>query len=151
MIVRPASTKDLDEIVRLAQEFYGTSEYGTLLGAPLNLEKVTAAFALCLTAGAAFVVESEVDWHLLGMIGLLRDEHPYTDLKGAFETVWFVSPESRTTLLVGPRLEQRAREWALQAGLDYLTMTAPAGSRVGHFLQGRGYTAVETTFHLRLR
>jgi len=151
VIIRPAHTNDLAEILRLAREFYVTGNYEKILGAPLNEDKVTAAFAQCLTSGMAFVAESEIAWNLLGMIGLLRATHPFTDLEGAIEVAWFVTPESRSTLWVGPRLEARAREWALQAGLAYLTMTAPAGSRVGHFLHGRGYTAVETTFHVVLR
>ncbi len=151
MIIRPARSDDLTGILRLAEEFYDSSEYGKILGAPLNIDKVTSAFAHCLTAGAAFVAESEIDWSLMGMIGIVRATHPFTDLEGAIEVCWFVSKESRSTLWVGPRLEQAAREWALHAGLSYLTMTAPAGSRVGHYLHGRGYTAVETTYHIVLR
>lgn len=151
MIIRPARTEDLPGVLHLAQQFYDTSEYGRLFGAPLNVEKVTAAFDACRTTGAAFVAESEIDWSLLGMIGLLPGPHPFTDQDGATEIVWFVAPESRSTLWVGPRLEEAAREWALHAGLSYLTMTAPAGSRVGHYLHKKGYRAVETTYHMTLK
>jgi GNAT superfamily N-acetyltransferase len=80
---------------------------------------------------------------LVGMIGALPIPHTFYRDVGAYEVTWFVRPDRRGALAGVPLLDA-LEEWARQFEIDYLTMVAPEGSRVGSHLARRGYAPVES-------
>lgn len=143
--IRRATSIDIPAIYALALEFHKSGAWSGWIGEP-NYHAVDKACTLALQAGIVYLVE--LDEIPIGAIAIAVIPHPYTEAPFATELMWFVG-EERRALRAGPLLLQAAEEWARQNGHTCLTMSAPAGSRVGTFLERRGYRAVETAYQVR--
>lgn len=94
MHVRKATLADVPAIVRMSERFYATTGYSRW--AEFNAGTV-AALAENLTANHVMLV-AEHAGDVVGMVGLFVAPFMFNnDLKAAYEVVWWVDPEGRST------------------------------------------------------
>lgn len=129
----------------MATRFLEATPYGRIC--PVNPARLQAVVETCFALGVIFV--AEVERQVVGMIALVALNHPFTGTRYADELAWWVEPEYRHTLL-GTRLLRWAESWALEQGLAFVKMIAPADSSVGAVYARMGYQAVETAYHKEL-
>lgn len=143
--LREATSTDIPMVWALAQAFHRSGAWAGWIGEPKYVE-ILAACDLALQTGVVYLAELENG--VVGAICIAVIRHPYTGEPFPTELMWFVS-EDRRALRAGPLLLDAAEDWTRQQGYACLTMSAPAGSRVGTFLERRGYCAVETAYQVR--
>jgi len=94
MHVRPATLADVPAIVRMSERFYETTSYAGW--ACFNAETV-AALAENLVLNHVMLV-AEHEGQAVGMAGLFVAPFMFnSDCKAAYEVVWWVDPEGRST------------------------------------------------------
>lgn len=146
LTTRHAAASDKSALVALGLRFLATVDtYKFLTPSREALER-----AVDLSLDYGVVIVAELETRIVGMIGLLALPHPLTGEGYADEVAWWVDPEHRGALRAGPLLLGLAEEWAQGEGLSMVKMVAPLPSRVGRFLERRGYWPIETAYVKRL-
>lgn len=152
MEIREATAADVDRLVAMALQFLEATRYGELLGR--SPDALRTLIEVVLEHGVGFVAEavvpvpvgfSPVSVQLVGMIGVVAVPHPMNGRLYCDELVWWVEPGSRY-VGVGPALKRAVEAWARSKNCSMIKMVAPAGSRVGRFLEHDGYEAYETAY-----
>jgi len=148
MTIREATAADADRLVDMATRFITSSTtYGELL--PPDHTRVLGLVNICLELGVIVVAEGR-DGVLVGLLGVVVLEHPFSDVQFAEEQAWWVEPEYRHGT-VGPRLVTYVHEWARLRGVKFVKMAAPADApSVGQFYERLGYRPIETAYVLEL-
>lgn len=152
MNIRAATLEDVPLLVRMGEAFLEGSSYGRLFPAsPGRLEAlvrtvVTVGIGLVAVEPPATLMGAET---LLGMIGALLYEHPFSGEMVADEVAWWVNPDARARR-AGPLLLVSLKAEATNRGAVMLKVSSPAGTRVAEYLEGNGYVPVETAFLTRL-
>src|SRR5262245_9087432 len=125
----------------MGERFLRESVYRDRL--PINPPAIARTMGLLLAAdvGTVFVSEQD-DGTVVGMIGLLVFEHPFTGESTATELFWWVEPEHRGQ---GVRLLKRGEQWARDAGVQYVHMVAPTPS-VATVYERFGYRYLEAVY-----
>lgn len=108
----------------------------------VNPVALTRTFGLLIDSDVGALFVSERDGHVVGMIGLLVFEHPFTGERAAHELFWWMEPEFRGT---GLRLLKVAEQWARDAGARHLHMVAPT-REVEHVYERLGYGYLEAAY-----
>jgi GNAT superfamily N-acetyltransferase len=145
MTIREAAPDDLPRVREMAAAFLAGTAYGALLPAsPEALERIVA-----VVAAHGVILVADADAQLVGMLALVEMPHLITGEPSVEEMAWWVDPAARAGS-VGPRLLTAGEEWVRARGGSLLKMVAPAGTRVGHYYERRGYQAVETTYAKRV-
>jgi len=139
--VREATFADVPRLIEMACAFHAASPYGKLL--PATPERLEVLVRLTLTQGCALVAVH--DGQVVGMLGLLFPEHPFTGERFAEELAWWVEPSCRS-LRAGPQLLAAAEAVTTRYGISVLKLSALNPSRVGDWLTTKGYEATETSF-----
>jgi hypothetical protein len=146
LTIRRATPDDWSQCLLMAQRFLEDSPYGVLLE-QRDDEQLGAFVGNILEFGIVFVAESEL--RLVGMLAALPITVPMTGDILVDEVAWWVAPEQRAGS-VGPRLLAALESEVRTNYKCVLKMIAPWGSRVGTYLERRGYRALETSFVRRL-
>lgn len=94
MQVRAALPPDLPVIVRMAERFYETTEYGSWA----NFDAGTVEELAANLASNHVLLVAEHEGEVVGMVGLFVAPFMFNAAKtGAYEVVWWVNPEGRST------------------------------------------------------
>jgi GNAT superfamily N-acetyltransferase len=143
-VIRDATLEDVAAIVGMGQRFIAGTPYARAIeGRPSKM----AAFVERLITepdGAIFV--SEYGGVLVGMIGMVLFEHPFSGERVGSEMFWWVEPEHRG---IGIRLYKRAETWAIAAGAAVIHMIAPTPD-VAQLYTRLGFEYVEATYQRRV-
>lgn len=129
----------------MGTHFIAQTEYATQL--PCRPARMRTLLDRCLEGDGTIVLVAEApDGALVGMIGALVSEHPYSGERVASELFWWVEPAHRGH---GRDLMKAAEAWARDQGAARFQMVAP-NARVGRLYERFGYTAVETLYQRSL-
>lgn len=142
MIIREARLTERRELLTMCLHFLDGTQYGAMFQVvPAALEAVVdSVFA----QGVAVV--AEVDGQLVGMLGALALEHPFSREVEMHELAWWVEPRYRSGAC-GPQMLGYLEHWTTTKGISVLKMVAPNDNPVvGRFLKRLGYRPVETAF-----
>lgn len=94
MHIRPATLADVPAVVRMSERFYETTSYSEW--AEFGPETVEA-LAVNLAENHVLLL-AEHEGQVVGMVGLFVAPFMFNAAKlGAYEVVWWVEPEGRTT------------------------------------------------------
>lgn len=146
-MIRAATTADLPKVLEMCGRFYQASPYAKFFAfSPASMvllaERVVDPAVL-----NSHALIAEENGEIVGMMGLLLFDHPWSGERMASELCWWVNPEARTSL-TGPKMLRAAEAWAKSMGAVAIHMIAPS-THVGEFYTAMGFTAVETTFQRR--
>lgn len=147
MRIRAATADDLDVMVRMAARFLTETEYVGRLA--VNEAQIRRFGERCLggtLGGDSAILVAEEGGAVIGMIGLLVSEHPFSGERVAGELFWWVEPERRGH---GARLMRAGERWAAAHRATRIQMIAP-NDRVATLYARRGYARLETTFQRSL-
>jgi GNAT superfamily N-acetyltransferase len=142
--IRQATDADVAELVEMARRRWLETPFAARF--PPSLSKIEAVVRYTLAHGAGFVAEEH---RLVGMFGVVCGTYPLSDTGiYADEVAWWVDPAWRGSN-IGPRLLGAVEDWATTQGAEMLKLTAPAGSRLGQYLEHRQtgrFQAAETAY-----
>jgi len=138
LTVRHATLTDVDALLRLVREFITTTPYARFLRVH---EPALRPFVGFLVERGPFFVAVQ---------GGAAGEEPIGGTKMLDELAWWVDPSYRNAR-TGPKLLGAFEDWALEHGVDALTMKEPKDSGVGVFYKHNGFEPVETVWFKRLR
>lgn len=149
MVIRLATPEDKSALVAMSLHFLRATIYGGFMVATAEgiEELVDLFFDNDPTLSTIFVAADEAG--PFGMIAATAAVVNGSDELYADERVWWVEP-SRRGLDAGPRLWAALEDWAVQNGMIFVKMVAPAGSTIGRAYEKRGYRAIETAYAKRL-
>ncbi len=141
-VIRFASAGDLPRVVAMFSEFVGTSQYAQYVG---NSPAHSARMMERLIGDddkALFVVD--IDASVIGMLGVMVFEQPFSGELVATELFWWLDPAHRGH---GVWLLRRAENWARSKGAMRMTMMAPSDRpRVAEIYRALGYAETERVF-----
>jgi len=147
--IRRATPGDHHELVRLATHFASTTEpYRTLFDGvdiPAQCGLVVDLLFDMGERAAIFVAVDEDDIPYAGL-AICQNVNLITGEVFADEITWWVEPDRRNGLRVGPQLMGAAELWATTRGLRSIKMVAPIPSTVGKFYERAGYQAIEVAY-----
>lgn len=165
------AARDLFRVCEMGLRFLQTTPFGKLVETDLDTLRTLVVNVLAL--GEIFLVERWVCPHcgytmhgpggciaralgpehrnkeqvepIVGMLAIVKLNHPISGKPYAEEIAWWVEPEHQG-MGSGRMLLERAEAWARENGCSMVKMVAPAGSDVGHFYEKQGYVVVETAY-----
>lgn len=160
-MIRTATPADKFRVVEMASRFLLESQYGEMFENRATPDKIGALVDQLLKVGVIFVAELADDdprWQqgagphpaIVGMLAIVVVPNLFTGFPVAEEIAWWVEPEHRGKLTIGPKLLRSAEDWATSHGANMVKMVAPAGSTVGVFYERMGYQPAETAFIKRI-
>jgi GNAT superfamily N-acetyltransferase len=145
--IRPATSLDRADLVRMGLQFIDETSYRGLLTP--NPDVQGAVVDVLLEQGGVWAVETEMG-AIVGMLGIALSPLPISGELAGIEMFWWLDPDWRRGTL-GVRLLDRGERWARAQGAIWLQMIQPIGNeRLGEFYRRRGYIALETTHQKRL-
>lgn len=144
MKIRPATEDDVDVIVEMSAKFYETTSYRHFTA--MSSDTVANLARMLIDTGVMLVAEADGD--VVGMAGLYVGPFMFNDAaKGAYEVVWWVSPDSRgagagKALMAGIEAACRAK------GCNIIQMVTLATSpaHAGKVYEALGYRHSETSY-----
>ena len=147
--IRQAGPADRFELARLALHFATTHPPYPALFAGIDVPaRIAFVLDLVFQLGeqAAIFVAVDVDDVPYAAIAMVENVNILTGERFGDELAWWVEPDQRSSVLVGPRLLVAAEEWTTGRGLGSIRMVAPYPSKVGKFYTRRGYQEIETSY-----
>lgn len=143
MTIREATSGDIAALVAMGTRFLG-SVYAQKIHA--NAEALTRLSLGLLASPDAVIYVAEAGGTVVGMMGLMRYEHPMSGEPTASEIMWWVEPDARGS---GVRLFRVGEAWAKATGATVIQMIAPS-PEVERFYTRVGYEPVERTYQRRI-
>lgn len=123
-------------------QFVASTQYAQYVGNDPTFSAQAMTALLLNDDAAIFVVDA--DDAVIGMLGLLCFQQPFSGELVATELFWWLDPDHRGH---GGWLLKRGEKWAKSKGASRLTMMAPIDKpRVAETYQALGYAPVETVF-----
>lgn len=148
MIIREATLADMDDIMRMSEEFYAKTSYPAW--APFDALSVETLARLLIDIGIVLVAEAE--GRTFGMIATIVGPHEFNHAKTvAGEVVWWVDEDMRHTG-AGPTLLRAVKPLAKNAGCSAIRMMVLANSPPAaiKLYEHEGYVHTESTYTLVL-
>jgi GNAT superfamily N-acetyltransferase len=154
--IRPATSADRAELVRMGLQFIAESGYRGLLTP--NVEAQEAVVDVLLEQGGVWVAEvpftgfvgNALLTPIVGMLGIALTPLPVSGELAGVELFWWLDPQWRRGRLA-LRLLETGEAWARAQGAIWLQMIQPIGNdRLAEFYRRRGYIALETIHQKRL-
>ena len=147
-MIRFATAKDLDAVEPLGRKFFEEAKHpGTWNG-----EHWKQTWSRVMELAGGFVLLWEEDGKLVGFLGGMLSQDPFSGEHVASENFWFVDPAHRKGL-GAIRLLAAFEQHAKSAGCDRIYMVHLASLTPGaleRLYQRRGYELVEQTFRKNL-
>ena len=140
LIIREATTDDLDRIVELGSESLVDGPYsGIIKDVPAQARKCAEA----VMKGGKILLSVD-DGKITGLLGFIFARHHFSDQPYAVELMWFVEPDSRKGG-AGIKLLWAAEAAAAEMGAETFSFTAPNDS-VAALYKRFGYKQLEVTY-----
>lgn len=116
--LRLGTTKDVDKLLKAAEEFYLTTNISkTIPFCPHSVTKVIYA-----TIAEGFIIIAESGDKIVGIIGCQPTIYPFnTEWVGCSENMFWIGEEARGTMLP-TRMMKQAEQCAKAIGCDFLCM-----------------------------
>ncbi|EMM5415292.1 GNAT family N-acetyltransferase [Citrobacter amalonaticus] len=144
-MIRPASTADIPEIIRLSEIMHQESRYRTL---PYNGVKFSALLRRLIDSSDGMVAVAEKDGAIVGAIAAVVTEHYFADATISYELGLYVEKAHRGTL-AGYRLAKEYITWAKSKDVDQIDMGITTGideERTGRMYERLGLKHVGIVF-----
>jgi len=141
--IREAVAADVDALVAMGERFLGSVYAAKIRVSAAALRRTAEGL---IASPDAVVYVAEVHGAVIGMMGLMRYQHPMSGELTASEVMWWVDPERRGS---GLRLFRVGEAWAQASGATVIQMIAPS-LEVERFYARVGYEPVERTFQRRI-
>jgi GNAT superfamily N-acetyltransferase len=141
-MIREATADDRERIVEMGMSFAVVSEYNETVAAKPGVIGETIDRMLASPDGVILV--AEIEGVVMGMIGMVAYEHPYSGDRTAQEMFWWVDPSTRGSS-IGIKLLRAAEVWAKERGAKAMQMVAPNAS-VASLYSRLGYRRLETAY-----
>lgn len=144
MNIRPATEDDVDGIVAMSAKFYATTSYRSFA----NMDEETVADLVRTLIETGVMLVAEDGGELIGMAGLFVAPFMFNKHKtGAYEVVWWVSPDSRGSG-AGMGLLRAIDKACLDKGCAIIQMVTLANSppHARHAYESMGYTHSESSY-----
>lgn len=124
--------------------FVASSQYSQYVGdSPEHSIRSIERLVVNDETGVIFVVDAGEDG-LIGMLGLMAFEHPFSGAIVASEAFWWLRPDRRG---YGAFLLRKGEKWARQKGAVRMDLMQPCDkARVGEIYHALGYAAIEVTW-----
>ena len=146
-MVRPATVEDLDVLVRMGQDFHGSTPYADELSS--NPERFGAIGRRLIEDPAGVLFLRERAGCPVGMLGAMVFDHPLSGERTVGELFWWIDPKHRGD--AGVRLLRTLEAWARDQGATRLQMIQPVwAEHVGRIYQTLGYKPIEVAWTKRL-
>lgn len=140
--IREATRDDLPRVVAMFARFVRESQYRQYIGNHPDHAARMMAQLIDREDWALFVVEQDDD--VIGMLGLMLFDQPFSGERLATELFWWLDPEHRGH---GGWLLKRGEKWAKAHGATRISMMAPADKpRVAETYRRLGYAEVEHVY-----
>lgn len=139
-MIRVLQKDDLPRLDKLFTQFASASGREFVPGA------FHAAWGRVIDAGLGVVFVAEIGGSILGMLGAVFTEDPFTGKPVALENFWFVSPEARGS--VGIRLLNAFEMEAVKRGAEKIVMVCLSSltEGLGRLYERRGYKLIESSY-----
>lgn len=146
--IREASLLDVETIQRMFRTFVQSSQYARYVGdSPDHALASIERLVMNDETSVIFVVDAGDDG-LIGMLGLVVYEHPFSGDIVAVEAFWWLHPERRGH---GAFLLRKGEKWARAKGAIRMDLMQPCDKpRVGEIYQALGFSAIEITWRKNL-
>lgn len=141
-MIRWATEDDIPSLVTMAKQFIGEYYAETL---SFNPEKLTETFTGLIQNPSGFLLVADDEGTVVGAIGLLVYDHPFTGQALSSELFWWVDPSVRGGTH-GMRLLRHAEKWVKTNRIPWMHMVAP-NERTKSFYKRLGYSELETHFY----
>lgn len=139
---REATSEDLPRLCELFEHFRANSPYAQY--GPAHPEVSTELIAKLIVHEDAVIIVMTRDDSIVGMIGLLVSDHPWTGERMATELFWWLEPDDRGR---GVWLLRRAEKWAVAHGAIRLIMVSPEyGVNAELIYRALGFAPVEISW-----
>lgn len=140
--IREAVPSDVPRLAEMFSEFVASSQYAKYVGNHPTFASRAIERMIGNPAAAVFVVDAEQG--IIGMLGVLTFEQPFSGELIASELFWWLDPNHRGH---GCWLLKRAERWARERGAVRMSMMSPVDKpRVASTYMAMGYTEVERVF-----
>ena len=144
-MIRWATKEDVPALVPMAQGFIEEHYAETLT---FNAEQTEGMLTRLIENPSGFLLVSDRDGVVVGTIGVIVYDHPFTGQALCSEMFWFVKPAFRGKA-DGMRLLKHAEKWVNTNRIPWMHMVAP-NDRVKVFYKRLGYSELETHFYKAL-
>jgi GNAT superfamily N-acetyltransferase len=126
-----------------AKEFYASSQFLR----KFDLDRFCTFWKNMIEKEMGIIFVAMEDEEIIGAIGAMIHEDPYSDEKIVHEFFWFVRPDHRGT--AGIRLYKQLEKWAREKGANIIRMVHLMDSmpeKLSRFYGAMGFAAVETVY-----
>ncbi len=144
--IRLATSADVPRLQAMFAEFVASTQYAKYVGNDAAYASAMMDRMIHSEGCDIFVVSEDDD--VIGMLGLMVFQQPFSGETVASELFWWLDPKHRGH---GGWLLKRGEKWAREKGALRMTMMAPIDKpRVAETYERLGYTAIETVFSRNL-
>lgn len=144
-MVRLATKDDLPAMVVMAEQFTAAHYAETLV---FNAKSMAALLTGMIENPSGLLLVSEQEGRVVGAIGVIVYDHPFTGQACTSELFWWVDPAYRGRA-DGLRLLKHAEEWVKTNRIPWMHMVAP-NDRVKAFYERLGYSELETHYYKKM-
>ena len=141
VIIRLATTADLDRLVEMGQHFQRQTVYHTRVVE--DVDHIRRLATSLIERGIVLVADRE--GVLVGMWAGIVFDHVIANVRMATEVIWWVEPEARGAG-VAQRLLAEAEGWGLAQGATRMQLGS-WNDRLDRFYVGLGYAPAERIFN----
>ncbi len=141
-MIRWATKEDVPALLVMAEQFMEEYYSETL---PFNAESMTTLLEGLIENPSGFLLVSEHQEKVVGTIGVLAYDHPFTGQACSSELFWWMEPEARGNI-DSMRLLRHAEKWVKTNRIPWMHMVAP-NDRLKSFYKRLGYSELETHFY----
>ncbi len=141
-MIRWATKEDVPSLLVMAEQFLGEYYPETL---QFNAEKMSETLVGLIENPSGFMLVAEDGETVVGAIGMLVYDHPFTGQALSSELFWWVDPRFRGGTH-GMRLFRHAEKWVKTNRIPWMHMVAP-NERTKSFYKRLGYSEMETHFY----
>ena len=143
-MIRDARFIDIPRLVEMGMQFINESPYSAHIRP--HAGAIAELVRNLIGSKSGLVLVYERHQAVLGMIGVVATNHPYTGAPVMSEMFWYVEPDARGT---GHRLLEAAEEWARGQGIEHSVMISPS-EKVSRYYERIGYAPLESQYIKRL-
>lgn len=144
--IRIATDTDVPRLVAMFQQFVASSQYEKYVGRDPAF--CTAQMARIVASADAIIYVVEHEESVIGMLGGVVFQQPFSGEIIASELFWWLDPNHRGH---GGWLLKRFEKWAAAKGATRVQMMAPIDKpRVAETYVGLGYASIETIYQRNL-
>jgi GNAT superfamily N-acetyltransferase len=147
--IRPATARDLPELLALGRRFHAESVYHSL---PFDEPRVARRIGDYLESSVRCLFVATHEDRLVGMLGGFLDRYFFCDAKLAYDAFFYIVPPHRDGRLAAALVE-RLRAWAEAAGAHELCFGVSSGindQRVGRYYEHLGFQRAGALYRLWL-